>query len=125
MSQAGALNPTGAEFGGISDTGATGSMISQAVIDACGLKQIDTVDISHAQGTTRDVPVFLVNIYLPNLVVVTDLRVARVELRNADVLIGMDIINLGDFAVTNRGSRTKFSFRMPSQADIDFVAEDN
>ena len=42
----------------------------------------------------------------------------------AEVLIGMDIINRGDFAVTNRDGRTKFSFRIPSQADIDFVAED-
>lgn len=100
-------------------------MISQAVIDACGLKQIDTMDISHAQGTTKDVPVFLVNIYLPNRVAVIDLRVARVELRNVGVLIGMNIINRGDFAVTNLGGNTKFSFRMPSQADIDFSREDN
>ena len=42
-----------------------------------------------------------------------------------DVLIGMDIITQGDFAVTNRCGRTKFSFRFPSQADIDFVSEDN
>ena len=41
----------------------------------------------------------------------------------ADVLIGMDIINEGDFAVTNLNGRTKFSFRVPSQADIDFVRE--
>ena len=67
---------------------------------------------------------FLVNVYLPNAVAVIDLRVARVKLRNAGVLIGMDIINSGDFAVTNRGGNTKFSFRMPSQADTDFVAED-
>ena len=122
---AGAMTPPGVEFGAIWDTGATGSMISQAVIDACGLKQIDTVNISHAQGTTKDVPVFLVDVYLPNRVAVIDLRVARVELRNVDVLIGMDIINRGDFAVTNLGGNTKFSFRMPSQADIDFVVEDN
>ena len=122
---AGAMTPPGVEFSAIWDTGATGSMISQAVIDACGLKQIDTVNISHAQGTTKDVPVFLVDVYLPNRVAVIDLRVARVELRNVDVLIGMDIINRGDFAVTNLGGNTKFSFRMPSQADIDFVVEDN
>ena len=36
----------------------------------------------------------------------------------------MDIIGVGDFAVTNRDGKTKFSFRLPSRADIDFVVED-
>ena len=124
VSTAGAVISPGVKCNAIWDTGATGSMITQSVIDACGLKQLDTVDISHAVGTEKDVPVFLVNVYLPNAVAVIDLRVARVKLRNAGVLIGMDIINSGDFAVTNRGGNTKFSFRMPSQADTDFVAED-
>jgi hypothetical protein len=38
-----------------------------------------------------------------------------------DMLIGMDVINLGDFAVTNYNGRTMFSFRMPSADRIDFV----
>ena len=44
--------------------------------------------------------------------------------QGADILIGMDIIGVGDFAVTNRDGKTKFSFRLPSRADIDFVVED-
>ena len=52
------------------------------------------------------------------------LLVIQGVLRDADVLVGMDIINQGDFAVTNPDGRTKFSFRVPSIADIDFVAED-
>ena len=99
-------------------------MVTQAVVDACGLIPISTTTISHAQGTTEDVEVFLVNIGLPNRVMIPGIRVAKVVLSGADVLIGMDIIGRGDFAVTNRGGRTKFSFRIPSQADIDFVAED-
>ena len=39
---------------------------------------------------------------------------------HARVLIGMDIINLGDFAVTNKNGRTAFSFRTPSIEYIDF-----
>ena len=35
----------------------------------------------------------------------------------------MNIINTGDFAVTNYNGVTKFSFRVPSLAHIDFVAE--
>ncbi len=111
------------EFVATWDTGATNSVITQRVIDACGLKPIGTTAVSHAQGTTDDVEVFLVNIGLPNGVAFPALRVTRGELRGTDVLIGMDIIAQGDFAVTNRDGNTKFSFRIPSIADIDFVAE--
>lgn len=36
------------------------------------------------------------------------------------VLIGMDLITLGDFAVTNKNGQTCFSFRYPSSEWIDF-----
>ncbi len=38
-----------------------------------------------------------------------------------DLLIGMDIIGLGDFAVTNLNGVTQFTFRLPSVESIDFV----
>ena len=57
--------------------------------------------------------------------VITDIAVTQVEsLGDHDVLIGMDIIGLGDFAVTRPNGNTQFTFRMPPQADINFVAED-
>jgi hypothetical protein len=42
---------------------------------------------------------------------------------HADILIGMDIITLGDFAVSNFEGVTKFSFRVPSLSHIDFVVD--
>lgn len=39
------------------------------------------------------------------------------------VIIGMNIITLGDLAITNYQGTTTFSFRMPSQGWIDFEAE--
>jgi hypothetical protein len=39
----------------------------------------------------------------------------------ADLLIGMDIIGQGDFAVTVEQGRTLFSFRFPSYRSINFV----
>ena len=42
-----------------------------------------------------------------------------------DVLIGMDIITLGDFAVTNRDGITVMSFRTPAQGRIDYVKHIN
>ena len=37
-----------------------------------------------------------------------------------DVLIGMDIISLGDFAISNYESKTQFSFRIPSQEHVEY-----
>ena len=45
------------------------------------------------------------------------------QLTGFDILIGMDIINRGDFAVTNRNGKTMFSYRYPSMAAIDFQSE--
>ena len=39
------------------------------------------------------------------------------------VLIGMDVIGMGDFAVSNFGDKTVFSFRIPSDKRTDYVAE--
>ena len=37
-----------------------------------------------------------------------------------EILIGMDIIGLGDFAITNKNNKTTLSFCLPSLAEIDF-----
>ena len=53
------------------------------------------------------------------------MRVTKGNMKGAEILIGMDIINQGDFAVTNLNGITKFSFRVPSTAHLDFVEEHN
>lgn len=58
---------------------------------------------------------------LPNGVVVQNVPVSQSEFAGGDVLVGMDIINTGDFAITHPNGQTKFTFRIPPQADIDFV----
>ena len=72
----------------------------------------------------RQSETYLVNIRLPNSVAFMGVRVTKGNLGDADVLIGMDIISQGDFAVTNVGGLTKFSFRVPSATHIDFVEDD-
>jgi hypothetical protein len=66
---------------------------------------------------------YVVNVILPNLVHVPNLEVTKGVFQDSDLIIGMDIITLGDFAVTNFGGVTKFSFRVPSLRHIDFVEE--
>ena len=40
----------------------------------------------------------------------------------ADMLIGMDVISMGDFKLINDG-KTSFSIRTPSEGDAPFVAD--
>lgn len=56
-----------------------------------------------------------------------DINVTEAKnLLNCDVLIGMDIITIGDFTITKENNCTVFSFRYPSSPKhIDFVADLN
>ena len=53
------------------------------------------------------------------------MRVAKVAAVGVDVIIGMDVIGAGDFAVTHQNGKTTFSFCCPSRKEIDFVNEVN
>ena len=64
---------------------------------------------------------YYVDILLPNSLTITDVLVVEGTLDNSDVLIGMDIIGMGDFAVSNYCGKAVFYFRIPSVATIDFV----
>ena len=64
---------------------------------------------SHAAGTSEGVPVYKINVYLPNGVGVQMVNVTLGELPpKMDMLIGMDIITTGDFAITNKGGNYFF-----------------
>lgn len=107
------------------DTGATASCISDKVATSLGLISTGMKRISGVSGPDV-VPTFIVNIGLPNRVCVKEVEVAQARFSsdkgsNFDLLIGMDIITLGDFAVTNYRGKTVFSFRTPSMLNIDFV----
>ena len=59
-----------------------------------------------------------------NKVCFRSLRVTEGDLPgDVEVLIGMDIIGSGDFAISNKDGKTAFSFRMPSLERIDFVEQ--
>lgn len=115
-------SPATIEYKAIWDTGATGSVISAKVVNDLDLKPISVVQVHHGGGSSL-ANVYLVNIFLPNYVVIPQVRVTEAPaIGQAEVLIGMDIISQGDFAVTNKDGKTVFSFRIPSIECIDFVA---
>lgn len=80
--------------------------------------------VNHAQGQSP-AETYLINIGLPNNVMVHTLRVTKGVMTGFDVLIGMDVIMNGDFVITNKSQKTTFTFRMPSMAEIDFVQGTN
>ena len=111
------------QFKGIWDTGATDTVITQNVVDTCGLKPIGMAIVNTASGQANQ-PVFLINLLLPNNVEFT-LRVTLGQMKDANILIGMDVICRGDFVITNKDAKTVVSFRIPSTQCIDFVKEIN
>lgn len=113
------------------DTGATHSAITKKVVDGLKLQPTGVRETRHAGGKSSN-NTYLVNIILPNKVIVPHVRVTEVQLipddnvsdnKQPQLLIGMDIISLGDFAVTNANGKTTFSFRVPSVQEIDFIPD--
>lgn len=107
------------------DTGATGSVITPSTIKALNLKPIGITKVNHAGGVD-DANVYLVDILLPNRIRVQNVKVTECSEKagNFGVIIGMDIIALGDFAFTNVGRKSMVSFRIPATSYIDYVQED-
>ena len=110
------------EFLGIWDTGATNSVITADVAKQCGLKPTGRTKVATAAGE-YETPWYMVGLRLPNRVQFPQVRVTEAPLRDADLLIGMDIISRGDFAVSNFEGKTVFTYRWPSLQRIDFVRQ--
>ena len=51
-------------------------------------------------------------------------RISRSPGFFSSLLVGMDIIGMGDFAVSNFKGETAFTFRLPSIERMDFVPKD-
>jgi predicted aspartyl protease len=99
------------------DTGATDSVITPSVAEKLQLSAIDTVNMVgvNSEGLA---PVSIVHIGLPNTVLIPMKRVSIAKIGGgADMLIGMDIISLGDFLISNANNKTVFSFVIPPFPD--------
>lgn len=103
------------------DTGATHSSISPRLAKSLGLASIDTIRVDTAGGETKVCDVYLVDLQLPNDIRITDVSAAGLDLGKDEFLIGMDVITLGDFAVSNFEGKTCYTFRIPSIRRINFM----
>ncbi|GHS93434.1 hypothetical protein AGMMS50276_03910 [Synergistales bacterium] len=111
----------GKAYTAIWDTGATVTCITQKVVDdlgLVGLGKCKNITAGGAIETTRH----LIDLWLPNKVVILKCDVTKVELYalKADVLIGMDVISQGDFTITNYQGKTVMTFRIPSLETVDY-----
>ncbi len=122
------INSAVVEFNGQSmpvkaqwDTGATGTCISKGIVAQLGLKPTGMINVQTPSGTGT-MNKYMVNLILNNEVAITNLVVMDSEIGNQgiDVLIGMDIISMGDFAVSNFDGKTQFTFRVPSQEHVEY-----
>jgi len=101
------------------DTGATHSVITPDLAQRLKLFPIDTANILGVNNDTPEpAPVSIIHIGLPNNVLIPARRVCVARIGGgANMLIGMDIISLGDFLVSNSGNKTSFSFVIPPFPD--------
>ncbi|MFZ2635541.1 MAG: retropepsin-like aspartic protease [Rectinemataceae bacterium] len=105
------------------DTGASTTSVSTEFANRVGLQAIDFTKI-HGAGGVHDSRIFKIDLIIPGTQVrINDIEATEFVGNGFDMLIGMDIITLGDFSITNAGQQTMFSFRIPSDAfHIDYVA---
>lgn len=106
------------------DTGATGSCISSDMASSLNMISTGVKEIRTPSGS-KEVNTYLVDVVLPNNVLVSGLEVCDTDIgkQKLDMLIGMDIISKGDFAVSNYNGKTVFTFRTPSTDRIDFAKQ--
>jgi predicted aspartyl protease len=103
-------------YRGIWDTGASMTMITPKIFSELKLTPVDTVTVNGV-NSCKQVPVVLINVVLPNGIKVHGLRATVSEIQGIDMLIGMDIIQLGDFSISNSEGKTVFTFAVPPFSD--------
>ena len=114
-------------FHAVWDTGATGSVISSAIVQKFNLIPMDKTTV-YGVNSQEEVNVYLVDIGLPNKVLIPGVVVMECNLNSPgiDILIGMDIIQQGDFSISNPDGKTVFSFCIPSHDNpVDLVEKSN
>ncbi len=106
---------------GIWDTGASNTVITQNVVDALGLKSTGITLTNTVSERNKKSETYIIDIKLKDDLTIFGIKVTvGTILDTIDCLIGMDIINRGDFSITNFNGKSCMSFRIPSLHEIDY-----
>lgn len=104
------------------DTGASHSAISRETAEILGLEPIGEITVLSHQGEALTY-FYMVSITLPHLLHIPKVRVTECATNDVfGVVVGMDIISRGDFAITNVNGVSTFSFCVPGMETIDYIA---
>ena len=109
------------------DTGAAHSHISEDVISAFNLKSCGEMSMSSHTGQSFSKE-YVIDIELPSMAMIKNITVlstANARYRGYDIglIIGMDIIQLGDFRIDNTGETPVFTFRHSCDGNEDVLIE--
>ena len=96
------------------DTGATHSVITKEVVTKLNLKPTGVITV-YGVNNKKNCCTYLINLGLPNGLMIPDFNVAEVEAVGADsnLIIGMDIICAGDLSISNY-EKTVFCYSFPA-----------
>jgi len=100
------------KFKAVWDTGATNTVITKKIVEALELVPTGKAEMFSVNKKST-VDTYIIDIGLPNKVLLRDVNVICGEINNIDVLIGMDIIQSGDFSISNAKGKTHFSYCLP------------
>lgn len=92
-------------------------LFSPRVVKALGLKPYREGEIMGIGGD-HTAKTYMVHIGLPNGYLTHDVEVYCSDIDDYDMLVGMDIITLTDFCITNKDKKTRFTFRTPSEGEV-------
>ncbi|MCL2793106.1 MAG: retropepsin-like domain-containing protein [Spirochaetaceae bacterium] len=103
------------------DTGASMSVVTPEIKDKLKLTPIDKKTIAGVHST-QVVDIVFITLELPNNVIKKNIEAAVCNIpSNAGMILGMDIISLGDFALSHGSDQTFLSFAVPPfQEKTDF-----
>lgn len=103
-----------AEVKALWDTGSTTTIISPEIVKILGLKPINKEPVVHLLGEGE------VNVYKIALIISNDVslqNVIAIEMpcttNTFHMIIGMNVIKLGDFSLKRRGDQIKLNFTLP------------
>lgn len=94
------------------DTGASVTVISERVVEQLELIPVGKTKISGYNGRPVVTNEYRVDLKFSDDVTVNFVNVAEAPLVMMDILIGMNVINKGDFHVDFRNGRQSFSFEV-------------
>ena len=116
-----ALGSETADVYALIDTGATATCISKPLARKLKLKVVGQSMMNTAGGLKRTNR-YIIDLKMPSEISFENIRAVEfIGNTNFDILIGMDILMLGDLAITNAEKRTLTSFRVPPDLKhIDF-----